>query len=152
MSKSKWVLLVEDNENDAKLITMALNAQPKDYEIVRVCDWAQALEFLCCRGEYLGRLPENPTLMLLDLKMPRVDGLQVLEHTKGDPVLKTIPVVMLTSSREECDLRRSYELGANAFVVKPVSFEVFLKALTRIEHFWIEVNEPCPGHGQALEA
>jgi len=111
-------------------------------EIVTTRDGAEALDYLFRRKTYAGRPPGNPTFILLDLKMPKVDGLKVLRQIKGDPSLRMIPVVMLTSSREEEDLVRSYDLGVNAYVVKPVEFREFIRAVKTLGGFWALTNEP----------
>ena len=113
-------------------------------EIVVVNDGAEALDYLYARGKYEDRKHGNPVVVLLDLKMPKVDGLEVLRTIKSDPALKQIPIVMLTSSREEQDLVRSYEYGANAYVVKPVDFQQFVEAVRQLGAFWAIHNEPPP--------
>lgn len=140
----KRILLVEDNANDAELTLTALaeNNFANDVDIVR--DGAEALDYLFKRGNYATRTSENPALVLLDLKLPKVDGLEVLEQIKTDDKLRTIPVVMLTSSREEQDLLRSYDLGVNAYVVKPVEFGEFMHALKELGLFWAVINQPPP--------
>src|SRR5437763_3826845 len=126
MAEVRHILLADDNANDVELTLAALRANrlANDVDVTR--DGADALDYLLRRGKYSGRAPGNPALLLLDLKMPKVDGLEVLRHVKSDPDLKTIPVVVLTSSREERDLARSYNLGVNAYVVKPVAFNDFI--------------------------
>jgi CheY-like chemotaxis protein len=109
-----------------------------------VRDGAAALDYLYRRGAFHDRSPEPPGLIVLDLKMPKVDGLEVLRAVKADPILKTLPVVILTSSREEADLARSYHLGVNAYVVKPVVFEDFMDAVKVLGQFWAVINEPPP--------
>lgn len=138
------ILLAEDNANDVELTLEALRANHVVNEIVVVRDGAEALDYLCRRGHFAGRSPENPGLILLDLKMPKVDGLEVLRQVKGDPALKTIPVVVLTSSREEHDVVRTYDLGVNAYVVKPVVFVEFMEAVRVLGQFWAVVNQPPP--------
>jgi CheY-like chemotaxis protein len=140
----RTILLAEDNANDAELTLAALREHRIANDIVLVRDGAAALEFLQRRGAFHDRSPDLPALILLDLKMPKVDGLEVLEAVKSDPVLKAIPVVILTSSREEADLVRSYDLGVNAYVVKPVAFESFMDAVKSLGQFWALVNEPPP--------
>ncbi len=144
IAELKRILLAEDSENDAELTLAALESYHVVNEIVVVHDGEEALDYLCARGEYVGRHGGNPALVLLDLKMPKVDGLDVLRAIKSDPALRTIPVVMLTSSREEQDLLRSYELGVNGYVVKPVDFTDFMDAVRQIGGFWAVVNEPPP--------
>jgi CheY-like chemotaxis protein len=114
-------------------------------EVVVVGDGAEALDYLLRRGAFAERERGNPAVVLLDLKMPRVDGLEVLRHLKADPELRTIPVVIMTSSREERDLVESYRLGVNAYVVKPVDFEQFVAAVKEVGMFWAVINEPPPG-------
>ncbi len=138
------ILLVEDNPRDLELSLEALArcklANPVD--VAR--DGVEALQYLRCEGTWSDRTPMHPAVILLDLKLPRVDGIEVLEQVKRDAQLRHIPVVMLTSSREERDLVRSYELGTNAFVVKPVDFQAFLQAIQELGMFWGVLNEPPP--------
>jgi CheY-like chemotaxis protein len=141
----KPILLVEDNPHDLELTLIALSKSQLANEVVISRDGAEALEYLMCKGEFAGRQVGNPAVVLLDLKLPKVDGLEVLKeirHTKG---LSSIPVVMLTSSKEEQDLLRSYELGVNAYVVKPVDFNEFVRAIADLGIFWAVLNEPPPG-------
>jgi CheY-like chemotaxis protein len=138
------ILLVEDSAPDLELTLAALSGSKIANEIVVTRDGEEALDYLFCRGAYAGRSPHNPIVMLLDLKMPRVDGLEVLRQVKADPKLRSIPVVMLTSSREEKDLVESYRLGVNSYVVKPVDFQQFVEAIKRIGIFWAMVNEAPP--------
>ncbi|MBN1204256.1 MAG: response regulator [Myxococcaceae bacterium] len=145
MTELKKILLVEDSANDVALSLAALEEINLANEVVVVRDGQQALDFLYRRGEYAQRTDGNPAVVLLDLKLPKVDGLEVLNQVKGDPALKTIPVVMLTSSREERDLAHSYGLGVNAYVVKPVAFPDFVSALKELGLFWAVVNQPPPG-------
>ncbi|MGH6954046.1 MAG: response regulator [Alphaproteobacteria bacterium] len=144
MNGLKTILLVEDNPNDVELTLAALAEYRLANEIVVVNDGAEALDYLYRRGRFEGRGPDSPAVVLLDLKMPKVDGLTVLKSLKGDPVLKAIPVVMLTSSREERDLVESYALGVNAYVVKPVDFAQFSEAVRSLGYFWAVLNEPPP--------
>lgn len=126
-------------------MTLAAFAEHKlSNEIVVVNDGEQALDYLFARGRFEKRAPGNPILVLLDLKMPKVDGLEVLRQIKGDETLRTTPVVMLTSSREEQDIVRSYRLGINAYVVKPVDFHAFIEAVKQLGTFWTIHNEPPP--------
>ncbi len=145
MTELKKILLVEDSANDVALSLAALEEINLANEVVVVRDGQQALDFLYRQGEYAQRTDGNPAVVLLDLKLPKVDGLEVLHQVKKDPALKTIPVVMLTSSREERDLARSYGLGVNAYVVKPVAFPDFVAALKELGLFWAVVNQPPPG-------
>ena len=139
----KKILLVEDNANDVELTLTALSEYHLANDIDVVRDGEEALDYLFRRGKYSQRM-NNPAVVLLDLKLPKVDGLEVLEQIKSDANLKTIPVVMLTSSREEQDLVRSYHLGVNAYVVKPVEFQEFLNALKELGLFWAVINQPPP--------
>jgi CheY-like chemotaxis protein len=143
------ILLAEDSANDIELTLAALAEHRLVNQVDVVRDGVEALDYLHRRGAYAGRAPGNPTVMLLDLKMPKVNGLEVLRAMKGDPALRSVPVVMLTSSREEGDLVQSYELGVNAYVVKPVDFGDFMSAVSRLGGFWALVNETPPA-GPAL--
>lgn len=145
MSELKRILLVEDSANDVALSLAALEEIHLANEVVVVRDGQQALDFLRRKGEFAGRTDGNPAVVLLDLKLPKVDGIEVLTQVKNDPELKSIPVVMLTSSREERDLANSYGLGVNAYVVKPVAFPDFVSALKELGLFWAVVNVPPPG-------
>lgn len=143
-SGHKRILLAEDNPNDAELALCALGEQHLAQEVVVVRDGAEALDYLFRRGEHADRPEGLPVVAFLDLKMPRVDGLSLLRQMKADPELRSIPVVMLTSSREESDVVRSYEAGVNAYVVKPVDFQQYLDAVKRLGEFWAHINEPPP--------
>jgi CheY-like chemotaxis protein len=145
MTPLKRILLAEDSERDVELILAALEEYNLANEVVVVRDGAEALDFLEQRGEFANHPNGLPVVVLLDLKMPKVDGLEVLRHMKNDPRLKQVPVVMVTSSREEQDLVRSYELGVNAYVVKPVDFQKFVESIKQIGLFWAMINEPPPG-------
>jgi len=144
MTRLGQILLVEDNLNDIELTTVALKQNHVVNEIVVTRHGGEALDYLYRRGPYQDRERGNPIVVLLDLKMPKVDGLEVLRQLKGDETLKRIPVVMLTSSREETDLVKSYGLGANAYVVKPVGFEQFADAIRQLGIFWAVLNQPPP--------
>ena len=144
ITELRRILLAEDSANDVELTLAALSEYHLANQVDIVRDGVETLEYLSRRGEYAGRASGNPALIMLDLKMPRVSGLEVLEQVKNDPNLRAIPVVMLTSSREEGDLIRSYELGANAYVVKPVDFAEFMGAVRQLGGFWAVVNEPPP--------
>ncbi len=141
----KPILLVEDNPKDLDLTLMALERSQLANEVVVARDGVEALDYLRCEGEFANRDRGNPTVVLLDLKLPRIDGLQVLEAMRNDPNLQTVPVVILTSSREEKDLLKSYRLGVNAYVVKPVDFKEFIDAIQDLGIFWAVLNEPPPG-------
>ena len=138
------ILLAEDNANDAELTLTALRENHLSNEIVLVRDGAAALDYLYARNAFAGRRDGDPALVVLDLKMPKVDGIEVLRQIKSDPALKHVPVVILTSSREEQDLMRSYDLGVNAYVVKPVAFNEFIDAVKTLGGFWAVVNQPPP--------
>jgi len=140
----KPILLVEDNPKDVELTLAALAKSQLANEVVVVRDGAEALDYLLSRGPYASRLPGYPAVVLLDIKLPKVDGLEVLAEIKRNPATRHVPVVMLTSSREESDLVRSYELGVNAFVVKPVGFKEFFEAIQDLGVFWAILNEPPP--------
>lgn len=144
MAELKRILLAEDSANDVELTLAALAEHRLANQVDVVRDGAKALDYLYRRGRYAARENINPALVLLDLKMPKVTGLEVLKEIKADAGLKTIPVVMLTSSREEGDLIRSYELGVNAYVVKPVDFVEFMEAVRQIGGFWAVINEAPP--------
>jgi CheY-like chemotaxis protein len=141
----KPILLVEDNPHDLELTLIALERSQLANEVVIVRDGAEALDYLHGRGAYAGREQGNPAVVLLDLKLPKVDGLEVLAEIRAVAALKSVPVVMLTSSKEEQDLIRSYELGVNAYVVKPVDFTEFVRAIADLGIFWAVLNEPPPG-------
>lgn len=145
MADLRPILLVEDNPRDLELTLAALAKCQLANEIVVARDGAEALDYLNANGEHAERSPGDPAVVLLDLKLPKVDGLEVLEKVKKHPRQRQIPVVMLTSSREERDLVRSYELGVNAFVVKPVDFNAFFEAIQDLGMFWAILNEPPPG-------
>jgi len=141
----KRILLVEDNQKDIDLALAALAENELADEVVVVRDGEQAIDYLCQRGNFRLRARGNPAVVLLDLKLPKLNGLEVLTQIKADPQLKVIPVVMLTSSREEADVASSYQCGVNAYVVKPVTFSRFVEALRELGVFWAEINEPPPG-------
>ena len=141
----KPILLVEDNPKDLELTLIALEKSQLANDVIVVRDGAEALDYLQCQGSYATRSTGNPAVMLLDLKLPKVDGLEVLRFVRQTSSLKSIPVVMLTSSKEEQDLLRSYELGVNAYVVKPVEFNEFVTAISDLGVFWAVLNEPPPG-------
>jgi two-component system response regulator len=141
MTELKTILLAEDNNNDAELTIEALNANKLANKVIHVTDGVEALDYLHCKGKFADWRSGNPAVILLDIKMPRMDGIEVLEQLKRDEKFKLIPVVMLTSSREEPDLKRCYNLGVNAYVVKPVNFSSFIDSVKNIGVFWILVNE-----------
>ena len=139
------ILIVEDDPNDVELTLTALDDYNLVNDIVVTRDRQEALDYLYCRGQFSSRPNENPAVLLLDLKLPKVDGLEVLKQIKSDERLKMIPVVVLTSSHEEKDMARSYKLGVNAYVVKPVDFHEFVNAVKELGAFWAVINEPPPG-------
>lgn len=144
MTPVKPILLAEDSPRDAELALAALEEEEISDKVVLCQDGAEVLDYLYCRGRFKSRLRGNPAVVFLDLKMPKVNGLEVLRTIKADVNLRPIPVVMLTSSREERDLADSYALGANAYVVKPVEFHKFLSTVKELGTFWGLVNEPPP--------
>ena len=148
MADLKPILLVDDNLNDIELSLAALAENHLANEVVVVRDGEEALDYLYRRGIFKLRAEGNPAVVLLDLKLPKVDGLEVLERLKGDDHLRTVPVVMLTSSREERDLVKSYHLGVNAYVVKPVDFKDFVEVIKEMGLFWAVINQPPPGSVQ----
>jgi CheY-like chemotaxis protein len=145
IAEVKRIMLAEDNANDIELTMTALRDNHVLNEVIVVRDGAEALDYLFKRNAYANRAGGNPAVLLLDLKMPKVDGIEVLRQVKADPQLRTIPVVVLTSSREEQDLVRTYDLGVNAYVVKPVDFTEFVHALRELGLFWAVINQPPPG-------
>jgi CheY-like chemotaxis protein len=145
MNSLRPILLVEDNLEDIELTVAALKRNNVANEVVTARHGGEGLDYLYQRGKFKDRLPGLPVVVFLDLKMPKVDGLEVLRTVKNDPVMKTLPIVMLTSSREEADLVKSYQLGVNAYVVKPVGFEQFTDAIRQLGIFWAVLNEPPPG-------
>lgn len=145
MQDLRSILLAEDSPQDVELTLAALDEHNLANEVVVVKDGAEALDYLYRRGAYSSRPEGNPAIILLDLKMPKVDGLQVLRTVKTDENLKSVPVVMLTSSRAESDLISSYKMGVNAYVVKPVDFQQFQTAVSHLGVFWAVINEPPPG-------
>lgn len=136
MSNPIEILLVEDNENDAELTIRSLKKNNLANHLLHLQDGEEAIEYL------FNKANNNPKLILLDLKMPKVDGLEVLKRLKGDPEKKTIPVVVLTSSKEERDIIESYHLGVNAYIVKPVEFNKFIDAVSQVGLFWLVLNQP----------
>ena len=145
MDKLGRILLVEDDDRDVELTMNALEEYNLANEVVVTRDGEEALDYLYCRGKHNSRSTDNPAVMLLDLKLPKVDGLEVLRQVKSDDNLKFIPVVVLTSSHEEKDLVSSYRLGVNAYVVKPVDFHEFVNAIKELGVFWAVINAAPPG-------
>lgn len=144
MAHLRPILLAEDNPNDVELTLTALHSLNLANEIIVVKDGAETLDFLHRRNAFSERPAVHPAVILLDLKMPRVDGLEALRQIRADPQIRTLPIVILTSSREENDLVKGYQLGANAYVVKPVDFEQFISAVSQLGVFWALINEPPP--------
>ena len=145
MSTLGRILMVEDDPKDVELTLTALEEYNLANEVVVARDGEEALDYLYCRGNLATRSNDNPAVMLLDLKLQKVHGLEVLEQIKSDEKLKMIPVVVLTSSREEIDMVASYKLGVNAYVVKPVDFHEFVNAIKELGIFWAVINDPPPG-------
>src|SRR5271169_5515357 len=139
------ILIVEDDPNDVELTLTALGEYNLANEVVVTRDGQEALDYLHRRGQYSNRPQENPAVILLDLKLPKVDGLEVLQQIKSDERLNMVPVIVLTSSHQEKDVMRSYKLGVNAYVVKPVDFHEFVNAVKELGVFWAVINEPPPG-------
>ena len=139
------ILMVEDDPKDVELTLTALEDYNLANEVVVVHDGEEALDYLHCRGNWATRAGDNPAVMLLDLKLPKVDGLEVLRQVKSDEKLRLTPVVVLTSSREEKDMVASYQRGVNAYVVKPVDFHEFVNAIRELGVFWAVINVPPPG-------
>ena len=139
------ILMVEDDPRDVELTLTALEDYNLANEVFVTRDGEQALDYLYHRGEFASRPDGNPAVMLLDLKLPKVDGLEVLKQIKSDKELSLIPIVVLTSSKEEKDMVASYKLGVNAYVVKPVDFHEFVNAIKELGVFWAVINEPPPG-------
>jgi CheY-like chemotaxis protein len=149
MPHLKPILLVEDNLNDLELVLRALKRNNLANEIITARHGGEALDYLFRRGAHAGRTGDDPIFILLDLKMPKVDGLEVLRELKSHDVLKLLPVIMLTSSSEESDVVKSYKLGVNAYVVKPVDFTAFVEAIREIGIFWAAINH-LPPHGEGV--
>jgi CheY-like chemotaxis protein len=148
MERLGRILMVEDDPRDVELTLTALDDYKLANEVVVCRDGQEALDYLYSRGKFSDRVEENPAVMLLDLKLPKIDGLEVLQQIKADEQLRMIPVVVLTSSHEESDMMRSYKLGVNAYVVKPVDFHEFVNAVKELGVFWAVINKPPPGSVQ----
>lgn len=146
----KPILLVEDDKRDLELTLVALERSQLANEVIVVRDGAQALDYLMREGDFRMREEGNPAVVLLDLKLPKVNGLEVLQRVRATSSLRSMPVVMLTSSQEESDVVKSYELGVNAYVVKPVEFRQFVAAIADLGVFWAVLNEPPPGSMKAI--
>ena len=145
MVEIRKILFAEDNPRDVELTLEALGDHNLANNVIVVRDGVEAMDYLRCEGKYKQRKPGNPAVLLLDIKMPRMDGIEVLKTIRGDNKLKKLPVVMLTSSREEQDLIKSYELGVKAYVVKPVDFKEFIEAVKQVGVFWAVINEVPTG-------
>ena len=152
MNELRRILMVEDDARDVELSLTALEQYNLANQVVVVGDGEEALDYLYQRGKFRARPSGNPAVLLLDLKLPKVDGLEVLQQIKTDDRLKMIPVVVLTSSREERDMVSSYKLGVNAYVVKPVDFHEFVNAIKELGVFWAIINEPPPGSVKRKQA
>jgi CheY-like chemotaxis protein len=143
MTSPTEILLVEDNPRDAELVLRALRKRNLANRVIQLKDGAEALDYIFATGAFAGRdLNHTPRVILLDLKLPKIDGLEVLRRLKADPRTRKVPVVVLTSSREESDVVRSYELGVNSYVVKPVDFDNFSRAVGELGFYWLLLNEP----------
>lgn len=143
--KAVEILLVEDNDDDAELTLMAFKKHNFINPIVRMRDGAEALDYLFCRGEFISRdIKDKPKIILLDLKLPKVSGFEVLKAVKNDDFLKSIPVIVMTSSQEEKDIVKSYELGVNSFITKPVLMEKFMEVVYKLGFYWLLINEGNP--------
>jgi CheY-like chemotaxis protein len=151
-SPLKPILLVEDDRRDLELTLIALERSGLANEVVVLRDGVEALDYLRAEGAHAGRPAGTPALILLDLKLPRLNGLELLEAIRDDEAMRSIPVVMLTSSNQEIDVGRSYALGVNAYVVKPVGFGDFMAAVAQVGLFWAVINEPPPGSARAGRA
>ncbi|WP_027526651.1 response regulator [Bradyrhizobium sp. Ec3.3] len=150
MSELGRILIVEDDPRDVELTLTALDEHKLANEVVITRDGKEALDYLHCREQFASRADENPAVILLDLKLPKVDGLEVLQQIRSDQKLKMIPVVVLTSSHEEKDMLATYQLGVNAYVVKPVDFHEFVNAVKELGMFWAIINQPPPGSAKKV--
>jgi CheY-like chemotaxis protein len=150
MSELGRILIVEDDPRDVELTLTALDEYKLANEVVITRDGKEALDYLYCRHQFASRPEENPAVILLDLKLPKVNGLEVLQQIRSDERLKMIPVVVLTSSHEEKDMLASYQLGVNAYVVKPVDFHEFVNAVKELGMFWAIINQPPPGSAKKM--
>jgi CheY-like chemotaxis protein len=151
MTALKRILLVDDSPRDRELALNAFETHKVANEVLALRDGVEALDYLHRRGTFTNRPEGNPAVVLLDLKMPKIDGTEVLRQIKGDAKLKLIPVVVMTSSREERDLMKTYSLGVNAYVVKPVKFHEFVEAVKQVGGFWAVLNEPPPGSVRRID-
>ncbi|MGY8682806.1 response regulator [Bradyrhizobium sp. UFLA05-153] len=150
MSELGRILIVEDDPRDVELTLTALDEHKLANEVIITRDGKEALDYLHCREQFASRADDNPAVILLDLKLPKVDGLEVLQQIRSDPKLKMIPVVVLTSSHEEKDMLATYQLGVNAYVVKPVDFHEFVNAVKELGMFWAIINQPPPGSAKKV--
>ena len=142
--EARIILMAEDDPRDIELALLALEEHNLSNAVIVARNGVEALDYLYCRGTFSERTPGNPVVVLLDLKMPKISGLEVLRRVKNDPKLKTIPVVVLTSSKEDRDIVESYQLGVNAYCVKPVAFEKFVAVVKQLGLFWVLTNEVSP--------
>lgn len=145
------ILIVEDNPTDLEMTMLALKTHNLANRVLAVRDGEEALDYIFARGKFDGRANQHPRVILLDLKLPKVDGIEVLRIVKSDPRTKTIPIVVLTSSAEEQDRIESYRLGVNSYIVKPVEFERFIKAVSEVGLYWLLLNRPPTGSGWESE-
>jgi len=150
MSELGRILVVEDDPRDIELTLTALDEYKLANEVVVTRDGKEALDYLYCREQFASRPEESPAVILLDLKLPKVNGLEVLQQIRSDERLKMVPVVVLTSSHEERDMLASYKLGVNAYVVKPVDFHEFVNAVKELGMFWAIINQPPPGSAKKV--
>ena len=148
--RTKYILLIEDDQNDVELTIRALKDAFKG-RVAVVNDGAEGIDFLLRKGKFEGRQPEDPAVVILDKKMPKMDGVELLKAVRNEETLKNIPVVMFSSSNYEQDIIESYRAGANAYVVKPIEIEHYYKAVRNIGYFWGVLNEENPGQGQDSE-
>jgi CheY-like chemotaxis protein len=144
MNNQGWILFAEDDSNDFELTMRSLVSARPTVDVVQARDGMQVLDCLYRRGSFANRRPGFPLFVLLDLKLPRLDGFGVVQQIKSDPQLKAIPVIMFSSSRDAGDVSRTYQLGANAYVFKPVNFREFVETIQQIRTFWLKINEPYP--------
>jgi len=151
VSSSKRILLVDDSPQDVEMTLEAMAEDRQDHEVITLRDGAEALDYLYRRNAFADRPAGQPAVVLLDLKMPKVDGMEVLRQLKSDPQLKLVPVVIMTSSREEQDVIGCYQLGANAYVVKPATFREFVETVKHLVAFWMMTNEPPPAGGRKTQ-
>jgi CheY-like chemotaxis protein len=152
MNRTRWILVVDDDENDLMWTLEALERQTTPVGLVALHDGIEALDYLYSRGEYSSRPPGNPEMILMDIHMPRADGFDVLRQVKGDAYLRSIPTILFSSSRRADDVARAYQLGANAYVVKPVDYRQFVNTVDVIRNFWTACNEAPPRYSRPVRA